>query len=90
MLGEEKKKENYSKTNRENPVFTNHSYILLFIFIGRLQYARRSVWHLGIQWKEDTYGPFSCEAYDMKVNIDNKQTVKYGISCDIRSIKKPI
>lgn len=43
VLGEEKEKENYSKTNRENPVFINHSYITLFIFVGSLQYTQYSV-----------------------------------------------
>ena len=34
MLGEEKEKENYSKTNRENPVFINHSYIIYSYLLG--------------------------------------------------------
>lgn len=87
--GKKEERRNYSKTHRKNPVFINLSYILVFIFIGSLQYTRHSVWHLGIPQKKDTCGPFSCEAYNLKVNIDNKQTVKYGISCGM-SIKKHI
>lgn len=57
MLGEGKGREHYSKTPKKGLDFINHSYILIFIFIRSVQYARHSA--IDNMILKDTYGPLS-------------------------------